>query len=321
MIVLTGGAGFIGSCFLKKLNDVGYNNILVVDRLGESNKWKNLVGKRFNGFIHKDVFRKKLAEGAYNGTIESIVHLGACSSTLETNADYLFDNNLNYSIELAEYALRWNVKLIYASSAATYGAGELGYSDERFDDLKPLNCYGLTKHLFDLWAIDNGVDKKFTGLKFFNVFGPNEYHKGVMSSMAFKAYNQILETGKVKLFKSYDERYADGEQLRDFIYVKDAIETLYSFFTSPEAAGIYNVGTGKARSWKDLASGIFRAMDLEPDIEFIEMPERLKKQYQYFTQADTDKLKSAIGDYKFMTLEESTGDYVRNHLSTNNMHY
>ncbi|MBM2813371.1 MAG: ADP-L-glycero-D-manno-heptose-6-epimerase [Ignavibacteria bacterium] len=315
MIVLTGGAGFIGSCFLKKLNDEKIYDILVVDRLGTGLKWKNLVGKKFDRVEDKTVFRQRLSSGLYKGEIQAIVHLGACSDTTEQNADYLLDNNLSYSIELAEYAIEENIRLIYASSAATYGNGEEGYSDNSYENLKPLNIYGMTKHLFDLWVINNGLDKVFTGLKFFNVFGPNEYHKGEMSSMIYKAYLQIKNTGIVRLFKSQSPDYTDGCQMRDFVYVKDATQIMKDIFFNPEFYGIYNIGTGQARSWNDLANACFAALRLENNIEYFDMPNILEAQYQNFTQANITKLNDSQLNPQFDSLENNVADYITNYLT------
>lgn len=320
MIILTGGAGFIGSCFLRKLNDEGLTNILVVDRLGTGSKWKNLLHKKFYKFVHKSEFRENLKNDLYNDfKIEAIIHLGACSSTTETDADYLFDNNLSYSIELAEFAVKHDIRFIYASSAATYGDGSRGYSDKNFDDLYPMNCYGFTKHLFDQWVIEQGYDTKFTGIKYFNVFGPNEYHKENMASMVFKSYYQIIKTGKVNLFKSNHQDFKDGEQKRDFLYVKDTVNIMWEIFKNKEFSGIYNLGTGKSRTWNDLANSVFMALGIEPVIEYVEMPEHLKGQYQNFTEADMSKLSEAGLNYEFMSLEESVRDYVVNHLQKNTL--
>jgi ADP-L-glycero-D-manno-heptose 6-epimerase len=321
MVVITGGAGFIGSCLVRFLNDKGIADILVVDHLGKSEKWKNLIGKKFIDYVPKEVFREKLAAGEYENKIDSIFHLGACSSTTETNADYLFDNNYKYSIELAEYAAERHIRFIYASSAATYGDGSRGYSDKTFDTLRPLNCYGFTKHLFDLWVIENGLDNTFTGLKFFNVFGPNEYHKGDMASMAFKSYHQIKNTGKVKLFKSNIPAYGDGGQMRDFIYVKDAVEVVWKIYNEKNLGGIFNLGTGKPRKWNELASAVFAALGLEPDIEYIEMPEKLENQYQNYTAAEMEKLSVAGIKHDFMELTDSVNDYIKNHLDSEIIYY
>lgn len=318
MIVLTGGAGFIGSCFLRKLNDEGISDVFVVDRLGESEKWKNLTGKKFIRYFHKDDFRKRIQNGDFGASISAIIHFGACSSTTELDADYLFDNNLEYSKVLADYAERHGIKFIYASSAATYGDGSVGYSDKEIHTLKPLNCYGFTKQLFDVWVTDKNLQNKFTGLKFFNVFGPNEYHKGSMASMVFKAYNQIKDTGKVKLFKSDNSEYKDGEQKRDFIYVKDAVEIVWQIYKKNNFAGLYNLGSGKAHTWNQLINAVFKAMDKKANIEYVAMPDELKKKYQYFTQADMNKLQESEIEFKIRPLEDSVADYIQNHLMKEN---
>lgn len=318
MIVLTGGAGFIGSCFLRKLNDEGFYDVIIVDRLGSTEKWKNLTGKRFKQYYHKDVFREKLKNGTFGASISAIVHFGACSSTTEDDADYLFDNNLQYSKDLADYAEKHGIKFIYASSAATYGDGSKGYSDDAMHRLEPMNCYGYTKQLFDIWVSDKGLDRVFTGLKFFNVFGPNEYHKGDMASMVYKSYLQIMRYGSVKLFKSNSDEYGDGEQKRDFIYVKDTVDVIWQIFEKENFAGIYNLGTGTAHSWNELVKAVFKALDLKPKIEYVEMPVILREKYQNFTEADMSKLKTSGINFKPMSLEDSVGDYVKNHLIQEN---
>ncbi len=321
MLVLTGGAGFIGSCFLRKLNDEGIKDILVVDNLGTHEKWKNLLGKKFKYYYNKDEFRQKLKQREFAAGINAIIHFGACSSTTETDAEYLLDNNLAYSIDLAEYADRNHIKFIYASSAATYGDGSLGYSDKNFDGLMPLNGYGFSKQLFDNWVIDSGLDKTFTGIKFFNVFGPNEYHKAGMASMVFKSYKQIKETGKVSLFKSNTSEFADGGQKRDFIYVMDVVEVVWKMFIDSSFSGIYNLGTGQSRSWNDLANAVFASLGIKPDIEYVDMPESIANQYQNYTEADMSKLAESGLKYKFRTLEESVADYVNGYLEKNQKIY
>ncbi len=317
MLVLTGGAGFIGSCFLKKLNDEGMKDVLVVDHLGTDEKWRNLLGKQFAEITDKNTFRRKLLSGDYGERITGIIHLGACSTTTERDADYLLDNNYAYSRDLAEYSLEKNIRFIYASSAATYGLGEHGYKDTDFKNLRPLNIYGFSKHLFDNWVLENGFEKKFCGIKFFNVFGPNEYHKGDMASMVFKAFRQIQQTSEVKLFKSNSPDYKDGEQKRDFIYVKDTCDVMWGMLQDSSITGIYNLGTGKARSWNDLANAVFKAMNLPAKIEYIEMPESLKAQYQNFTEADMSSLEKTSAFKNFLSLEESVEDYVQNYLIRN----
>ncbi len=320
MIVVTGGAGFIGSCFLKKLNDRNISNILVVDELGTGAKWKNLVGKNIADVVHKTAFRTNLLAGEYGADIEAIVHLGACSRTTEEDADYLLENNYEYSKDLARYAADRNIRFIYASSAATYGSGGSGYSDNEYDALEPLNMYGFSKHLFDNWVRLNGYDTRFVGIKFFNVFGPNEYHKGDMASLVYKAYRQVVDTGVIRLFRSYRPEYADGEQKRDFVYVKDAVDIMWDMLRLGEIAGIFNLGTGKARSWNDLARSVFRALGREPRIEYIDMPESLKNQYQYFTEADMEKLGQTRAEHEFTSLEDAVADYVQNYLDSDYRH-
>lgn len=317
MIVVTGGAGFIGSNLIKALNDAGETDILVVDRLGSSEKWRNLTDLKFSDYQHKDQFISKAEKGLFNDAVKAVVHLGACSSTTELDADYLMDNNFEYSKRLAQvFAARPGLRFVYASSAATYGDGACGYSDEHSAShaLRPLNMYGYSKQLFDLWAINTGFIRRSVGLKYFNVFGPNEFHKADMRSVAIRAYFQARQTGKVRLFKSYRTDYADGEQLRDFIYVKDAVRVTMFFLENPHISGIYNVGTGKPSSFNQLAQAVFLAMGLEPNIEYIDMPEGLEKRYQYYTCATTSKLGSAGYDCKFMDLTDSVRDYIQGRL-------
>ncbi|MCX7735255.1 MAG: ADP-glyceromanno-heptose 6-epimerase [Candidatus Kapabacteria bacterium] len=324
MIILTGGAGFIGSCFLKKLNDEGIDDIIVVDSFRNSDKWKNLVGKKFVEFLHKDEILPILdvsQEVESKVPFDAIIHLGACTDTTEKDMDYLFQNNYQFSTTLARFALENDIKFIYASSAATYGDGQEGYSDKQIENLKPLNPYGYSKQLFDIWVHRNNFDKIFTGIKFFNVFGPNEYHKGEMASMVYKAYNQVKTTGKIKLFKSNSELFADGEQQRDFVYVKDVVEVLWKILNNKKALGIVNLGTGKARTWNSLANSVFSALDMEPNIEYIDMPDNLMDQYQNFTQADIKKLQKSGCSVNFTSLEDSINDYVRNYLTKSWKYY
>lgn len=311
-IIVTGGAGFIGSCLLWKLNQKGISDILVVDHLGEGQKWKNLVGKSFKDYIEKDDFLKKVLEEKIDKDVDVIVHLGACTSTILNDATYFIRNNYEYSKVLASFALRHRITFLYASSAATYGMGEMGFSDE--DEvtlkLKPLNMYGYSKQLFDLWLIKNGLSDKVIGFKFFNVFGPNEYHKGEMMSVIAKSFDKIVKEGKIRLFKSYRKDYADGEQKRDFIYVKDAVDIVYYFIEHPEKTGIFNVGTGCAHTWNELAYALFSALDIPVNIEYFDMPESIKDRYQYYTQADLSKLGKAGLNYKFFEFNEAVRDYV-----------
>ena len=320
MIVVTGGAGFIGSGIVWKLNELGSDNIIIVDSLGETDKWKNLVKLKYADIYHKDEFIDLVEEDSLPFEIEAVIHMGACSATTEKDADYLLYNNFKYSQKLCAYSLEKDIRFIYASSAATYGSGESGYKDdeENLDSLKPLNMYGYSKHLFDLWAKREEILDEIVGLKFFNVFGPNEYHKGDMRSVVHKAFGQIKESGKVKLFKSYKDEYADGEQKRDFIYIKDAVEMTLHFLKNRDKSGIFNIGTGRARTWVDLINSIFKSMNLESDIEFIDMPQELKGKYQYFTEANIDKLRGTGYTEEITSLESSVGEYVNEYLISNN---
>ncbi len=319
MIIVTGGAGFIGSAIIAALNKRNISDILVVDELDKDQKWKNLCNLSFTDYVEKDDFLNMVIEDKLNSPLEAVFHLGACSDTTETNASYLIKNNYEYSKLLAQWATADNVRFIYASSAATYGDGSAGFSDdqEKIDILKPLNIYGYSKHLFDLWAHRAGLLKNIAGLKYFNVFGPNEYHKAYMRSFVLKAFEQIKATGKVRLFKSYKPDYADGEQLRDFIYVKDAVEMTLFFYDNPQISGLFNIGTGKARNWNDLVKAVFAAMDKQPNIQYIEMPESIRDQYQYYTEADITSLRKSGYDIKTTSLENAVKDYVQNYLQNN----
>jgi len=318
MIIVTGGAGFIGSALITALNKRQITDILVVDELGTDQKWKNLRNLSFADYVEKDDFLEMVIEDKLDSSIDAVFHLGACSDTTETNASYLIKNNYEYSKLLAQWATADNIRFIYASSAATYGDGSAGFSDdqEKIEILSPLNMYGYSKHLFDLWARRTGLLKKIVGLKYFNVFGPNEYHKADMRSFCIKAFEQITSTGKVRLFKSYKPEYADGEQLRDFIYVKDAVDMTLFFYDEPQLSGLFNIGTGKARTWNDLVKAVFAAMGREPNIEYIEMPESIRNQYQYFTEADITNLRKAGYDKQITTLEDAIKDYVQSYLQT-----
>jgi len=316
LIILTGGAGFIGSAFLWKLNQLGEKNIIVVDHDDSPVKMENLKSLAYIDYQEKDVFIKNLQDGKVSNNIKAIFHIGACSATTETDAEYLKRNNFEYSKTLAEWSLKNNIPFFYASSAATYGDGSLGYSDEdtATPKYKPLNLYGLSKQQFDLWLLENGLANKVVGFKYFNVFGPNEYHKEDMRSLVVKAYEQIKRDGKIRLFKSYKPEYKDGEQKRDFVYVKDVVELMYYFYTHPKIKGIYNIGTGQARTWNDLAGAIFSALGMKPVIEYIEMPAAIKDKYQYYTEAELKKLHRAGIGFKFTPLEEAVADYVVNYL-------
>jgi ADP-L-glycero-D-manno-heptose 6-epimerase len=310
MIILTGGAGFIGSCFLWKLNQEGINDVLVVDHLDKDEKWKNLVGKSYYDYIQKnDFFRAVISRQVPKPQV--IVHLGACSSTTLTDANYYIKNNYEYSKVLALWAFELSIPFIYASSAATYGNGELGYDDDlaKIKDLLPINMYGYSKHIFDLWLLNNNYINKTAGIKFFNVFGPNEYHKSDMRSIICKNYDEVSQKGLIKLFKSYNEKYPDGTQRRDFVYIKDVVDAMYFLFQNPSKTGIFNLGTGKSRTWIDVAKAMFAVVGKKEKFEYIGMPYYLRAKYQYFTEAKMDNLRKAGYNKPFMELEDSVKDY------------
>ena len=318
-ILVTGAAGFIGSALIWALNRRGHTDIIATDLLGHDEKWKNLVPLRFADYLEAPAFREKIAaHSAALGKFTTIFHLGANSSTTERNAAHLIDNNYTVTKELAAWALAQNARFIYASSAATYGDGAQGMDDKNPDlaALRPLNMYGYSKHLFDLHAQRTGILDRIVGVKYFNVYGPNEDHKADMRSLVNKAYHQIQTTGQVQLFKSHRSDYKDGEQKRDFLYVKDAVEmTLHFAETAPTATGLYNLGSGEANTWLTLTRAIFAAMNLPPKIQFIDMPDTLRNKYQYYTCADITKLR-ATGYAKPLTpLAESVRDYVQNYLA------
>ncbi len=315
-IIVTGGAGFIGSNLVRALNEQGEGDILIVDHLGSDEKWRNLPGLRYSDYLDKAEFRLRFRQGQI-ATPRVVYHLGACSATTELDAGYLMDNNYRYSRELCEWALDSGARFVYASSGATYGDGALGYddADTRTPELRPLNMYGYSKQAFDEWALSGGHLNRIVGLKYFNVYGPGEAHKGDMRSVVHKAYHQILESGEVGLFKSYRPEYADGQQVRDFVYVKDAVAVTLAFGDPALPGGLYNCGTGEARCWLDLARAVFAAMGREPSIRFIDMPETLREKYQYETRASVVKLRAAGCELPFHTLEEGVRDYVQNHLA------
>ena len=317
-ILVTGGAGFIGSALIWALNQRGHSDIVVCDYLNSDEKWKNLVALKFADYVEADMLRTRLAArpNAF-GKFSAVFHLGACSATTERNASYLIDNNYAYTKELASWAQEIDARFIYASSAATYGDGSQGM-DDRDDNiarLRPLNMYGYSKHLFDLHAQREGWLKRIVGVKYFNVFGPNEDHKGDMRSLVNKAYQQILTTGRVGLFKSHHPDYKDGEQMRDFLYVKDAVEmTLHFAESATGTGGLYNLGSGEANTWLTLTRAIYAALRREPAIDFIEMPEALRGKYQYYTKADITKLRATGYQRPMTALTESVRDYVQNYL-------
>lgn len=324
MILITGGAGFIGSVLAKELNNLGHTDLVIVDKLEDSTKWKNLRGIKFLDYIHAD----ELFNGDYDDLIaetDLIFHMGACSSTTEKNMDFLMKNNVAYSQALFRFAATKNIPFIYASSAATYGAGELGYDDNHdgIPKLMPLNPYGYSKQLVDEWILkEEAKPDHWFGLKFFNVFGPNEYHKEEMRSLVHKSFEQIKSSGRVKLFKSHRPDFKDGEQLRDFIYVKDVVRAMIELADPDKSvhSGIYNLGTGKARTFLDLTKATFKAMGIAPNIEFIDMPAALQGQYQYYTQAEVTKLMKALPGFEFSALEDAIYDYVQNYLMKDNSH-
>ncbi|MBK7143560.1 MAG: ADP-glyceromanno-heptose 6-epimerase [bacterium] len=313
--IVTGGAGFIGSNLVKALNQRGYSDIIVVDHLNHPDKQANLDRLRFRTYMDKSEFRQKLLAGEIPN-VSGLFHLGACSSTLETNEEYLADNNFQYTADLCEWSLKTGARFVYASSAATYGDGSLGYSDldAATPALQPLNAYGRSKQRFDLWAMNNGMIRQIVGLKYFNVYGPGEDHKEEMRSVVNKAYPQVMTKGVVKLFRSHRPDYRDGEQVRDFIYVTDAVAVTLFFYDHPEINGLFNCGTGNARSWVDLAKALFVAAGKEPKIEFVDMPESIREKYQYHTEADLSKLRSVGYTAPFLSIEEGVQRYVAEHL-------
>lgn len=319
MIVVTGGAGFIGSAIVWKLNQLGKTNIIVVDELGKNEKWKNLVGLKYRDFVNKLEFIEQVLDDVVPYNIKAIIHMGANSSTTEKDADHLLDNNFHYTKELSKYCVEKNIRFIYASSAATYGDGSLGFDDDesKLEQLRPLNMYGYSKHLFDLWAKTNHISDRIAGIKYFNVYGPNEYHKGDMRSVVHKAFEQIRDTGKVCLFKSLNPKYKDGEQMRDFVYVKDAVDMTLYFLDNPNINGIFNAGAGKARTWNDLVTALFNAVGKPVNIEYIDLPAQLKEKYQYFTEANLIKIKDAGYNQTITSLEDGIYDYVKNYLLRN----
>ncbi len=318
MIIVTGAAGFIGSCLIKKLNSENFNAIIAVDKFDDDKKNKNLEGATLLQKVDRDGFMGWLDE--HNENVEFLFHIGARTDTAEFNMDLLHRLNTHYTKDIWKRCIQYQIPLVYASSAATYGLGEAGYDDNEstLDQLKPLNPYGLSKQEFDIWAVAQS-DKPFfwAGLKFFNVYGPNEYHKGRMASVIYHAFNQITATEKMKLFRSHNAAYKDGEQMRDFVYVRDVVEVCYFLMHHRKNSGIYNLGSGQARTFIDLTKGVFKALDKKENIEFIDTPIDIRDKYQYFTEAKMDKLKNIGYTKPFYTLEEGVADYVQNYLSKN----
>lgn len=317
MIVVTGGAGFIGSVLVWALNRRGREDILIVDHLGTNEKWHNLVGLSFVDYLDKAEFIDSLDQGRFDGAVEAIFHLGACSSTTESDAGYLMENNYRYTLRIGTW---WEhhpeVRFVYASSAATYGDGSRGHGDDEalLPRLRPLNMYGYSKHLFDLVAARRGWLSRAVGLKYFNVYGPNESHKGPMRSLVNKAFPGVRDEGRIRLFKSHRPEYQDGEQVRDFVYVKDAVEMTLFFMDRPEIHGVFNIGTGNARSWNDLAAALFAATGREGTVEYAPMPEAIRPKYQYHTQADMSKLRTAGYTGECRSLEQGIAEYVQTYL-------
>jgi len=315
-IVVTGGAGLIGSALIWHLNQDATSDILVVDHLGTSEKWRHLVPLQFADYIEADAFYPRIAQhpDAF-GPIATVYHLGACSATTERDATYLVRNNYVLSQEIARWALARDARFVYASSAATYGPLEHDLREDLAPhSLRPLNMYGYSKHLFDLWARREGVLERAAGIKYFNVFGPNEDHKGDMRSVVAKAFEQIASCGTISLFESYRPEFANGEQTRDFLYVKDAVAMTALLGRSPKATGLFNAGGGVARSWNDLARAIFAALDRPVNINYIPMPDILREKYQYRTEATIDRIRAAGYTAPITSLEDAVRDYVRSYL-------
>ncbi len=324
MVIVTGGAGFIGSVLVYELNLRGNENIIIVDDFEDQDKWLNLRGLKYSKIISISDFYSMENWGEFQNA-EAIYHMGACSATTETDMDYLYENNFLCTRQLCHFAIDNNIPFLYASSAATYGDGEDGYDDDpaKVPSLRPLNKYGYSKQLFDEWILKKkNVPSTWFGFKFFNVFGPNEYHKDSMVSVVYKAFHQINESGKVKLFKSHKEGFADGEQKRDFVYVRDVARAMIELAEISKGKvdfnGIYNLGTGTARTFKDLVNATFKAMNKDSNIEYIDMPDNIRNQYQYFTEANMNKLFKVLPEFKFLSLEEAVSDYVKNYLSQKN---
>ena len=318
MIIITGAAGFIGSCLVAKLNEEQFYDLVLVDDFSNEEKNKNLVGKRYTSKVERTDFFNWLEENA--NQVQFIFHLGARTDTTEFDQTIFDELNLNYSKNMWQMCVKHGLPLVYASSAATYGLGELGYDDDesQISNLKPLNPYGESKNDFDIWAISQEERPYFwAGLKFFNVYGPNEYHKGRMASVILHAFRQIKETGKMKLFRSHNPSYKDGEQLRDFIYVKDVVEVCHFLLNHRKDSGIYNLGTGTARTFLDLVKSTFNALKISPNISFIDTPEDIREKYQYFTEAKMSKLISVGYTKRFASLEEGVADYISQYLKSN----
>jgi ADP-L-glycero-D-manno-heptose 6-epimerase len=314
--IVTGGAGFIGSNLVRALNDRGCRRIVIVDHCNRPAKRRNLEGLQFEEYFDKADFRALLREDRVP-KVSGVFHLGACSSTTETDQAYLSDNNLRYTQDLCQWSLRTGARFVYASSAATYGDGSRGYCDDNAvtPTLQPLNLYGWSKQQFDLWALKTGALLQIAGLKYFNVYGPGEDHKGDMRSVVAKSYRQVSHSGKINLFRSHRPEFRDGEQTRDFVYVGDAVAATLFFYDHPDVSGLFNCGTGAARTWIDVAKALFAAAGVPSSIEFIDMPEAIREKYQYHTQADVAKLREAGYTRPFVSIEEGIRRYVVDYLA------
>jgi ADP-L-glycero-D-manno-heptose 6-epimerase len=321
MILITGAAGFIGSAVACTLNRQGRKDLILCDRLGKSEKWKNIPGLQYSRFVHSDELFVYLMDDSQAKEIEAVIHLGACSDTTETDMDYLLENNVNYSIGLCRWSIENNVRFVYASSAGVYGDGSLGFSDsdELTHKLRSLNKYGFSKWMFDLWVLNNGFIDKVAGLRYFNVFGPNEYHKAKMASVVFHACPQALESGTVKLFESHREDVKHGEQARDFIYIDEAVDITLFLLKNNAACGIFNAGSGRAHTFNELAHGVFEGVGKEPVIRYFPMPEELRERYQYFTRADMTRLKKAGYKEQEDRFKEYVAVYVKKYLVPGNL--
>jgi len=318
-VLVTGAAGFIGSALVWQLNREGIENIILADRLGCDEKWRNLVPLRFEDYLDADELLENLGRAGHGlDDIGLVLHMGACSATTEKDAGFLMENNVHYTRTLCRWALEKGARFVYASSAATYGDGANGMSDAPaapLEKLRPLNAYGYSKHLFDCWARREGISNRIVGLKFFNVFGPNENHKGDMRSVVHKAFAQIRDTGHVELFRSYHPDYPDGGQMRDFLYVKDCVRMTLHLARQPLAGGLFNLGSGKAQTWTDLVTPIFEALGKDVDIRFVDMPEILRGRYQYFTEADIKRLRAVGYAAPLTPLDEAVHDTVSHYLA------
>lgn len=318
MFIVTGGAGCIGSAVIWALNKRGITDIILVDGVDHPEKEKNIASLDYYKQEDKDTFLDRIINSNIPWSVDVIFHMGGCSSTIEQDESFLTKNNYDYTKLLATYALNKDIRFIYASSAATYGSGANGFSDEMDPSiLNPLNLYGHSKQKFDMWAKEQDALDRIVGLKYFNVFGPGEYHKKEMQSMVRRGYLQVLDSGKIRLFKSYDPKYADGEQERDFLYIKDAVEMTLFFLDHPDITGLFNAGTGVVRTWNELSEAVFKAMDREVDVEYIDMPASIRNQFQYRTCAKIDKIRNAGYSKPIISLEDAITDYIQNYLFFN----